>query len=540
VAAALAAALVASVLVFAGAGDIAAASTPVRGGTVVISAPGAFQPLCLNPLLASCSPAGPLSFSIDAVLEGAYQAGPDGLRPDLVSRVDYTTRPPFTLTYHIRPEARWSDGVEVTAKDFVFTLQQARKFDYPLDYSTLREVRSARALGRKTLRVVLRERFGGWRSLFGLLLPQHALQGTDLQRDWFDGIDNPSTGRPIGSGPFLVERLVRGKQLTLVRNPRYWGPHTAYLDHLVLRHDVDDPGTVVEALRRDTLDVYDASLVPADEAELRQVPGVNHRYGLGLDSEHLEIRIGPGGHPALKNKLVRRALAYGLDRVAIVRAVFGAFLPKMQPSDNAVFLSRSRYYRPNWSSYRYRPAKARRLLEQARCQRGSDGIYTCGGERLSLSFVTTTGKAVREKTLELAQRQLRRAGFEVKPLYAPSSALFSQILPRGAFDVALFASTSSSPDPLGVADSFGCGGSINLTGYCQRLVTQDLDQADRILSADQRARVLNRADARMALDVPVIPLWSTPVSLTVRSTIRGVIPCFPLHFCNAVNWWIER
>ena len=54
-------------------------------------------------------------------------------------------------------------------------------------------------------------------------------------RDLGERIDNPKTGRPIGSGPFLVERWERGKQLTLVRNPRYWGPHAAYLDRIVIR-----------------------------------------------------------------------------------------------------------------------------------------------------------------------------------------------------------------------------------------------------------------------------------------------------------------
>ena len=40
--------------------------------------------------------------------------------------------------------------------------------------------------------------------------------------------------------------------------------------------------------------------------------------------EHFAIRIGPGGHPALRNKLVRRALAYGIDRTALVRQVLGS------------------------------------------------------------------------------------------------------------------------------------------------------------------------------------------------------------------------
>ena len=105
----------------------------------------------------------------------------------------------------------------------------------PDDPETPRDVAASVSLDAKTVRVVLRSRFAGWRHLFWIVLPRHALAGQDLENVWTDRIDNPKTGKPIGSGPFLVERWERGRQLTLVRNPRYWGPHTAYLDRLVLR-----------------------------------------------------------------------------------------------------------------------------------------------------------------------------------------------------------------------------------------------------------------------------------------------------------------
>ena len=59
--------------------------------------------------------------------------------------------------------------------------------------------------------------------------------GRTSRKIWTDGIDNPKTGKPIGSGPFLVQSWEPGKQMTLVRNPNYWGPHTSYLDRIVIR-----------------------------------------------------------------------------------------------------------------------------------------------------------------------------------------------------------------------------------------------------------------------------------------------------------------
>ncbi len=78
-------------------------------------------------------------------------------------------------------------------------------------------------------------------------------------------------------------------------------------------------------------------------------------------------------------------------------------------------------------------------------------------------------------------------------------------------------------------------------GYCQRLVTRDLDQADRILDPDKRARLLNRVDAQLANDVPTIPLFEDPSLVAVRSTVRDFgRNNFLDPTWNAENWWLAR
>jgi peptide/nickel transport system substrate-binding protein len=258
--------------------------------------------------------------------------------------------------------------------------------------------------------------------------------------------------------------------------------------------------------------------------------------------QHLEIRVDSGGHTALRGKqgkLVRRALAYGINRVGIVRALFGEIDPKLRPLDSNVFLAQSPFYEPNWRIYRYRPEEARRLLQQSGCRQGADGIYVCKGQKLSLILFTTAGNVGRERIAQLVQAQLRRVGIEVIPRYAPAVILFDQILPSGNWDLALFG-YAYGPDPYGRDEFFGCGGSDNWTGYCQRLVTRDLDQADRILDQVHQARVLNRADAQMARDVPVIPLLQGRLAAYRRSNIRNFVMSFPTDYWKAENWWLAR
>ena len=146
------------------------------------------------------------------------------------------------------------------------------------------------------------------------------------------------------------------------------------------------------------------------------------------------------------------------------------------------------------------------------------------------------GTTFRVRTLELVQRQLVGLGIHVEVAFAPVSVFFNQILPSGGFDAAEF--LWNGVDEY-TADVYGCGGSRNYTGYCQRLVTRDLDQADRILDAARRALVLNRADAQMARDVPVIPLYEAVNIVAFRSTIRN-FSGRGHELWNAENWWLDR
>jgi ABC-type transport system substrate-binding protein len=542
VARALAATLVVSLLAGVPGAGGSRAQTPHIGGVVAILPQFLEEPPCLNPIVKPCVDA---SLPIGSVLLGAYSVGPNSTyQPQLVSGVDYTTTPPFTLTYHIRPEARWSDGVSVTAEDFVFTYHAFRDHAAPeLDDPHRTWIRDVRALDARTVRVVLRSRFGFWRNLFYIVLPEHALRGENIDRIWLDGIVNPKTGTPIGSGPFLVSRLDRGRQLTLVRNPRYWGRHRAYLDRIVIRFVEGaatlDGAAIAGLFRQADVDIATRVLGTSEDlvSELRRVPGASLRFRPGFAWEHVDLRIGQGGHPALKSKLVRQALAYAINRAALVRALFGEAAP--EPLDSVVYLSDNTFYRPNWRQYRHSPDQARRLLERAGCRRGADGIYSCAGERLSLRFVARGSSAYRVQTLNLVRVQLQQAGIEVVPSYASQDA-HNQILTSGDFDLTLFAWFLFPGDDSGARGLFGCGGSQNETGYCQRLVTRDLNQAELILSAAERARVLNRADAQLARDVPVIPLFQVPFVIAVRSTIRGFIVHPGNPTWNAENWWLER
>jgi peptide/nickel transport system substrate-binding protein len=547
----VAAATLASLAAISGAGGSSTA-TPKRGGTVFM--PGGPEPACLTPYIVACTSGLMVTFMDSlprAVLPGAYEVRPDlTWKAQLVSKVDVSAKRLLTLTYHIRPEAHWSDGVPVSAGDFLFTYRTLVAYKTQLDQVdrvVVQMIRSVRALDAKTVRVVLPLDLTMWRGwVFRTVLPRHVLEGEDYLTVWRERIENPKTGAPIGSGPFLVSGWDRGKQLTLVRNPRYWGPHPAYVKRVALRFGLE--GTPAAWLASGAVDLawglgYETGLGPEAIPSLRAVPGVRVLSRLAPAPDVITFNVGTGGHSLLRKRFVRQALAYGVDRQAIVRKLFGATRPKQQVTDNFFYLNSSSYYRANWGRYRYRPAEARRLLERGGCVRGTDGIFVCDGERLSLRFVTRGDIPSRVTTLELVERQLREAGIEVVPRYASGDVAFNQIwLVAREWDLLEVTVIYWIPmdeyalSPLFCQDPRA---SVAWTRYCQRLDPAKLSRANYTLVGHARARAVNEVDKALAEDVPALPLFFKPAIAASNASLRGYV-LHPLDpFWCTEDWWLE-
>src|SRR6266568_4884751 len=188
------------------------------GGTLLF---GAEQEVdCLNLLLNPCNQFWGQVFQ-SPVIRPAYVIQPDfSYKPDLVSKVALKLRP-MRLTYYIRKQAKWNDGVPVTAKDFTFTFKKP---------------------------------YADWKDLFSpYVLPQHALAGADFSTVWNDGIVNPKSGKPISDGPFVLTQWQKGSQITEVRNPSWWGPHKPYLNSIIFRF-LTNTNTEIQQVRGGEVD----------------------------------------------------------------------------------------------------------------------------------------------------------------------------------------------------------------------------------------------------------------------------------------------
>jgi len=123
----------------------------------------------------------------------------------------------LSVTFHLRPEARFADGSSVTADDVVFSFETLKEKGHPIYHQTLRDVVKAEALDPQTVRYAFQ----------GELvrdLPLTVAELPILSKAYYATrpFDQTTLDVPLGSGPYLVDQMMQGRTIVYRRNPDYW------------------------------------------------------------------------------------------------------------------------------------------------------------------------------------------------------------------------------------------------------------------------------------------------------------------------------
>jgi len=471
------------------------------------------------------------------VIRGAFLFTPKfTYKPDLISHYKFQTRP-MRVTYYIRKNAKWSDGVPVTGKDFKFTWQttQDPKNKDHIDPLGWEDITSVAGSG-KTVKVTFKRNFAAWRGLFGYVLPQHALAGTDMLTVWNDCICNPKKGNaPIGDGPFLVTRFDRGSGITLTRNAKGWYGPKAKLDSIVFRF-ITNTNSEIQAIRSGEVD----AIYPQPQlalADLKSQSGLRVVSHVGLQWEHVEIEQGAHGNPLAKQLWIRRALMQAFNRAAAAKALYGTLNPSVGPLQSLVRLKGEKGYSNDFGKWNYSPAKIEAAMRAHNCTKGGDGIFTCSGTKVAFDFASTTGNALRTLAFTIFQDQAAKAGIQLRNAFVPAGTLFGSKLPAHDFDLAMF-TYLVTVDPHYVVSTFSCGNASNYTEYCNRNVTKWLGQSDRELNDAKRLVLIKKVGKVLASDIPMVPLYQRPTYLVYKTSVKGMVdnPTSQGPSFNAENW----
>ncbi|MFC7405538.1 ABC transporter substrate-binding protein [Georgenia alba] len=436
---------------------------------------------------------------------------------------------PFTVTYRLKEEATWSDGVPITAEDIRFTLETCLNEDYAIAVRAgcqMVDMEASRIVDDKTFRMVFKEPYAPWRSLFsnaaGSILPAHVLEGEDFDEVWDDGIT-------VSSGPLMFESWDRGQQMTLRRNENFWGESTPGFDRFVLRF-IEDSSVQVQALRGAEIDMLSSQPQTDLVDQVRELEGIEHEVTSGGVWEFFELNHGVEGLGE-EHAFVREAIAMGINRRELVRVLIGPMNPAAEPLQSIVYVNDQPEYEPAFDRWSFDPDGARALLREHGCVTGEDGIFVCDGVRLSFDYAYTSGNELRELQFVIIQAYLRDIGIELTSQTQDPASFFGELWPSGSdgawelFNQAWL----NTADPNPALEFWACDGAMNYRSYCDEEVDRLVSASRTELDPQRRAELLHRADAIMADELPALPLYQSPVFLAWSRQIEGPRP-------NPTDW----
>ena len=317
-------------------------------------------------------------------------------------------------TIHLRPDVLWQDGTPFTADDVLFwaqAIQDSKTTGAEWMHDRLyvdNEPFKFEKVDDLTVKITTAKPVPG---LIGdicvPLIPKkwfvdNNISNADMVKSKFN-IDSP-----IGTGPFQLTEYKKGEAAILTAFAQYWGGKP-YLDSIVVRF-IPEAAARVNALKTGEVDFERVN--PQYAVDLANDENIAL---LKKDVDMIDQFWFNVSKPMLADKRTRHALAYALDRQAMLQAAYQGF-GRVPDSPFSAFVTA---YEP-LPNYDYDPAKAQKELEDVGWVKGSDGVYVAdhvAGVDKGTRFVITidmTSTDIVEKTSDImAQSYWKAIGIDV-------------------------------------------------------------------------------------------------------------------------------
>jgi peptide/nickel transport system substrate-binding protein len=436
------------------------------------------------------------------------------------------------LTYTLRPDARWGDGVPVSTQDILFTYEVGRNPQSGVAGGELyRRIVNITAKDDKTFTLDIDRLTFDYADIsdFGVL-PAHlerAAFGDPIQYRNRTLYDTDPTNPGLYCGPYLVTEVSLGSHLVLERNPHWWGPKP-YFRHIEIWTTENTPALQANLLSGG-IDMIAGeiglSLSQAIAFEKRHGNAFAIVYKPSLIYEHVDLNA---DNPLLADKRVHQAMLYAIDRKAISDKLFDG----RDPVADSFVPPLDWIYDRDVPRYAYDPAKARALLDDAGWHTDGPSIRrNASGDALSLTLATTAGDRTRELVEEVLQSQWRQVGIDIRLKNQPARILFAETVTKRKFDMAMYA-WSSAPEnvPRSMLDSAeipaatnGWSGE-NYTGFKNAEADRLIDAIEVELDRDRRRDLWYRIQALYAEDLPALPLYFRAEAFILPKWLAGLTP----------------
>jgi peptide/nickel transport system substrate-binding protein len=326
-----------------------------------------------------------------------------------------------TWTFKIRQGVKWQDGVSLTASDVAFT------FNYIVDNQLQNlaaytaGITGAKVVDDTTVNIYTKAPKANMLAMIVPIIPEHIwskISGSAASKSYRN---SPPI---VGSGPFQMVEFKEGKYARLVANKDYWGG-APKIDELLFE-TYTNPVSMVSDLRLGTL--AGAIGVPvAQFTKLRSEAGITTNEGTvwGFNELAMNSYDSPNslGNPVLLDEEFRHAIAWSIDREAIVRVAMQGYATV--GSSLMVPYSTYHWEPPATMAFGYDPAKANSILEAAGYKDvNGDGLReTKQGKSLSLRLAVTSNLTDNQTATKLIAGWLKNVGIATKVEVIDSATL---------------------------------------------------------------------------------------------------------------------
>lgn len=508
---------------------------PQKGGTLSIPIP---QLDTLNPLLTQSKE---LTNFFGLLYEGMFKLD-QNLRP-IPALVDKwkATGDGKVWTFQLKKGIKWHNGLELTAEDVKFT------FDILRDYPEAANSCYGQSLFKNAdiisfevaednpyvIVVTLSEPTANICALLTFpILPKNVYQSLEVVAQNHKRID---MGILVGTGPYKVDAQSSDeeKELKLVRNSQWWGKQP-YIDSIIAKIYQDNEEER-HAFEKGEVDILDTHVLFAENYAMKQDTRL-YRY-LTQIYEFIGINFRRESH--LRDRRVRQAIAYGLDRKDIISRVYfnnSLAVDVPIPLDSWLYSQNSRIYD-------YQPDKAIEILTSAGWSNLDEDIYLerMDGEeitKLSFTLIVDEDNSIRKDAARIIQKQLSLIGINVELQFLPKDKI-DEVLRNGNFEAIL---AGYNLDFSGNLDfmfhSSQIGNELNnFIGYSNDELDALLDEAKAAIEQNDLLPVYEDIQAHLTKELPIISLYFRTNSLIVKDKLKGITAPRDMFLYNNIDEW---
>lgn len=446
------------------------------------------------------STAGWDTHALALVYDGLTQLDTKGeVVPGLAEKWEYSADG-TAITFHLRPDAEFSDGTALDAEAVKQNLERGRDQDNSTLAGQLRIITSVDVVDAHTVTVHLDQADYQVPYLFA------GKTGFIVNPAAFDDVASLAT-QPEGSGPFELTEYVPNAHADLEKNDKYWDADHIFIDefHVV---PVTDDATVVAGV---STGQWDVAIIPPSQAKAAETAGLTVQEIKALTVRALDVNgtVAPFDDPR-----VLQAISHATDRQALVDAAyFGRGTPNWQPFPEGYVAHDAKLD----DLYAHDVAAAKKLLAEAG---HPDGIKI----DLALGEADTA-------LAEVLQAQWAEAGIDVKLNVLPPAAISQNYVQRTHPFV--LDSYSGRQSPLqGLEVLYGPEGLMNLGRQTPQELTDAIDAARATpTDAPDYAEKIQHAVEIGVKQQPNTFLFSWPRILAHPAKVTGI-----RHWLDVQRW----